>query len=313
MTGVLVISFATAGEYEDARKLLQDQKWAEAAPLFKTLHDEDPDSVVIAEDYAQALLRLNRREAALELLRSHELNRQADIAAKSFLSKESFRFYQQGIDWLAKRSYPQACERFERALERDQAHSEILFGLAQCEILDGNAELGIKHIEQIERIYAKTADTSLWKARALALRGRFDEAIPLFNASSLSKNSEPNLEWNALWWGEALLASGEKNQAAQVWENDVKKYPNHLETSLALIRMKLTSAESPNQFHALAAELKTWQNRYDVRLKEKPKKTTELRVDFFDAELLQRSALEVKTQILSRLPVVTPTPSTSNK
>lgn len=309
MAGVMSISFATAGEYEVARKLLQDQKWTEALPLLKTLNEEDPDSGVIAEDYAQVLLRLNRREAALELLRSHHLNRQAEIAGKSFLSKESFRFYQQGIDWLAKRSYPQACERFEKALERDQAHAEILFRLSQCEILDGNAELGIKILEQIERVYNKTTDTTLWKARALALRGRFDEAFPLFTTSNLVKASEPNTEWTALWWGEALLASGQKNQALQILENDVKKYPHHLQTAMSLLRLRLANAESPNQFRAIAEDLKTWQNHFDRRLKGKPKNTTELRVDFFDSEALQRSALEVRAQILARLPTPIPSPS----
>lgn len=304
-----VVLNATAAEYEDAHKLLVAQKWTEALPLLKVLNEEEPESIVVAQDLAQVFLRLNRREEALELLRRHRLTKQADIAAKSFLSKESFRLYQQGLDWLIKRSYGQACERFEKALEKDQAHIEILFRLSQCEILDGNADLALKLLDGFERIHGKSNETSLWRARALALRGRFDEALPLFTVNAQAKLTSALTELNALWWGEALLASGQKTQAFSIFENDAKRFPNHLQTTLALIKFRLTHAESPNQFLAINQDLVSWEKALDTQLKMKKKRTADLLFDPVDLESLQRTATEIRLQIISQLP--SPRPSHS--
>ncbi len=314
-TGVMVgvalsgISGAAAGEYEDARKLITAQKWSEALPLLKALNEEEPDSVVIAQDLAQALLRLNRREEALELLRLHHLVKPAEFAAKSFLSKESFRFYQQGLDWLSKRSYAQACERFEKALEKDQAHFDILFRLSQCEILDGNADLGLKSLDGFERIHGKSTESSLWRARALALRGRFDEAQLLFSANATAKLSDSLTELNSLWWGEALLAANQKGNAGTVFENDAKRFPAHLQTLLASLKLRASLAESPNQYLAIHQELTNWEKVFAARIKEKKKRLGDVTFEPLDLDILQRAATDLRTQINTQLPSPRPTPA----
>lgn len=304
---------ATAAEYEDAHNLLIAQKWSDALPLLKQLNEEEPESVVIAQDLAQVLLRLNRREEALELLRRHRLTKQADIASRSFLSKESFRLYQQGLDWLSKRSYPQACERFEKALEKDQAHFEILFRLSQCEILDGNGDLALKLLDGFERTHGKSSESALWRARAMALRGRIDEAILLFALNAQSKLSSTLAELNALWWGEALLAAGQKTQAFSVFENDAKRFPHHLQTTLALLKFRLTHAESPNQFLAIHQDLSIWEKALSTQLKAKKKRVGDLLFDPIDLDALQRTATEMRLQIVAQLPSPRPAPMPSAK
>lgn len=303
-SGVMVgvVFTATAAEYENAQKLLGSQKWSEALPLLKLLNEEEPDSVVVAQDLAQVLLRLNRREEALSLLRSHRLMKQADIAAKSFLSKESFRFYQQGLDFLSKHSFPHACERFEKALEKDQAHFEILFRLSQCEVLDGNNDLALKLLDGFERIHGKSNESSLWRGRALALRGRLEEALTLFATTASSKLSDPLAELNSLWWGEALLGAGQKTQAVSVFENDAKRFPTHLHTILALIKFRLTLAESPNQFLAINKDLRALEKSLTVRIKEKKRREGDLFFDPLDLESILHTASELRLQIGSQLP-----------
>ncbi len=307
-----VSSAAAAGEYEDAQKLLVAQKWGEALPILKKLSAEEPDSITLAQDLSQVLLRLNRREEALELLRKYKLNRQADIAARSFISKESFSFYQQGLDWLTKHSYPQACERLDRALEKDQAHFDILLRLAQCEVLDGNVDLALKLFDQLERIHGKTTESQLWRARCAALRMKFDEAIPVFSSlGTLGKTAEPTGELIPLWWGEALIASNLKGPALAVFEADLKRNPSHLQTALAAIRLRLGQAESPNQLLAVERDLMAWDRQLAARQKEKPKRGKEFIFDPFDAEALQRAALDTRQQLKLLLPSPTPTPSFS--
>lgn len=313
-----VVPSVRAGDYESAQSLLVAQKWAEALPILKSLAEKEPDSITIAQDLAQVLLRLNRREESLELLRKHKLTRPADIAARSFLSKESFHFYQQGLDWLSKHSYTQACERLDRALEKDQAHIEILLRLAQCEVLDGSTDLALKFFDQLERIHGKTTESQLWRARGIALKGRGEEAISIFSSlANAGKITEPMSELHALWWGEALLASGQKSGALSVFETDVKRYPGHVRTSLAAIRLRLSQAESPNQFLALEQDLDAWDRQFALRLKEKPKKGSEAPFDPFDPEITQRAARETRlllgANLPSPLPSSSPTPSASKR
>jgi tetratricopeptide (TPR) repeat protein len=301
---------AFAGEYEDARALVVAQRWSEALPLLKKLNEEEPDSVTIAQDLAQTLLRLNRREEALELLREHRLAKQAQIAAKAFLSKESFRFYQQGLDWLSKRSYAQACERFEKALEKDQGHAEILLRIAQCEILDGNADLGLKWLDQLERVHGKSPETSAWRGRALHLKGRHDEAIAtLAEAGAETKSSDPLSEWIAIWLGEAFVAGGKKVQAGAAYEADLRRSPSHLVVALAALRLRAASAESPNQFLQISRELEALEKKIVAARDAKKKTGREFTLEPFDAEALQRGATELRESIRPQL--VTPTPSAS--
>jgi tetratricopeptide (TPR) repeat protein len=303
-----VLPLASADEYEDAQVLLAAQKWSEALPILKKLADEEPESVTIAQDLAHALLRLNRREEALVTLRKYKLNRQADIAARSFLSKESFHFYQQGLDWFMKHSYSQACERFERALEKDQSHLDIVLRQSQCQILDGNSELGLKLLDQFDRIHGKTPETQLWRARALALRGRYEESLLLFSALATGpKPVEPLAELIPLWWGEALLASGQKLSALNVFDNDSKRTPAHLQSALAAIRIRLTQAESTNQLIALDRDLASWEKQFADKTRNRKKVTAEGPFDPIDVEALQRAAVDTKQQIHTRLP--SPTPS----
>lgn len=307
-----VCSPATAGEYEDARSLLDAQKWGEALPILKKLREEEPESVTIAQDLSQVLLRLNRREEALEILRKHRLTRQADIAARSFISKDTFRFYQQGLDWLSKRSYPQACERLDRALEKDQAHFDILLRLAQCEVLDGNVDLALKLFDQLERIHGKSTETQLWRARSAALRGRADEAIPVFaSLNTIGRTPEPTNELISLWWGEALLAGSQKAAALAVFDGDVKRNPNHLQTSLAAIRLRLSQAESPNQILAVERDFGAWEKLFAARLKEKPKHGSEFVFDPFNPENVQHTAADTQQQIRAALPSPSPRSSSS--
>lgn len=302
-------SSAGAADYETARDLVSQQKWNEALPMLKSLLEEEPDSVTIAKDLAQVLLRLNRREEALDVLKQHHLTKQAQIAAHSFLSKESFRFYQQGLDWLGKRSYPQAGERFEKALEKDQAQADILLRFAQCEILDGNGDLSTKLLDQLERIHGRTAESTAWRAKSLLLRGKPDEALPLLTAVTSDPKAmvDPLSEWATLWLGEAQLALGQKNPAIATYESDLKHSPMHLQVQLALEKLRVAGAESPNQFLQISSDLDSMDKKIETLKKAGPKKTRDFYLDPFDAEALQRGVTALRDTIRPQLP--SPTPS----
>ena len=95
--------------------------------------------------------------------------------------------------------------------------------------------------------------------------------IAIFAAlGAAGKTAEPTTELIPLWWSEALLASNQKSAALAVLETDVKKNPSHLQTGLALLRLRFTQAESPNQYLAIERELADWEKLLAERRKEKP-------------------------------------------
>ncbi len=120
---------------------------------------------------------------------------------------------------------------------------------------------------------------------------------------------EPALEQAFLGWGEALLASGSKSQALALFENDARRYPAHLLTSFQALKLRLSMAESTNQFIAIGKDLGSFEKALTARMKEKRKRLTEFSVDIFEGETLQRAATELRIQIQAQIP--SPRPSVS--
>src|SRR6186997_106604 len=105
-----VSSIAFGSDFEDARRLIQDQKWAEALPLLRQLNESEPKSKIIAHDLAHALLKSNRREEAISVLKKADMNKAALVAGETFLTKESLRLHRQGQNLLETGSLSLACD-----------------------------------------------------------------------------------------------------------------------------------------------------------------------------------------------------------
>jgi len=160
----------------------------------------------------------------------------------------------------------------------------------------------LKALDSFERIHGKTTESTVWRARALALRGKHEEALVLFAMSGSTRSTEPTLELNTLWWGEALLASGQKSQAALMLENDAKRFSSHFQTTLLSLKLRASIAESPNQYLALDSDLDDFDRALTRRISEKKKRSGDTIFDLFDGEELRRGAAEIRAQIKPQLP-----------
>lgn len=288
-------SIAIASDLEDARRLIQTQNWSDALPILRKLNESEPKSKIIAHDLAHVLLKANRREEAIAVLKKAEMTKAAQVAGETFLSKASLKLHRQGQNLLESGSLSQACDSFEKAHEKDSAHFEILLRYAQCEILDGNPELGIKAIDSIERIHGENAQVRLWKARALFLKGSKEASLPLFEAAYGELKSSENA---ALWYAEALFSDGKKAQAHSLIENHCRLYPLHLRVLILGITERALSGPSLSDatVQELKKEIQVVESRL-IQLKAKPVLKTEERLG---VELTNAGALEKVLQELTQ-------------
>ncbi len=256
--GFMLSSNAFGVDYEQAHQLVTKRQWAQVLPILKSLHDEAPSSVLIGQDYAQALLRMNRREEAMGLFKKYGFYKQAQSAGHLFLTQESFRLYQEGLSFVTGKKYSQGCERFERALEKDQAHLWIQLRLSQCRILDGNGDSALKVLEAATRIHGEPSEAILWKGKALALKGQTAEAISeLKHAIDLL----PQSELAPVWLSESYLLSGQRAAAIAILEEDLKRNPDHVYALVSLIRVRISQSLNPTQLLEVKKQLELAKTR----------------------------------------------------
>lgn len=293
-----VSSIAIASDLEDARRFMQDQKWADALPVLRKLNESEPKSKIIAQDLAHTLLRLNRREEAISVLKKADLPKAVQVAGETFLTKESLKLHRQGQNLLESGTISLACDAFEKAHERDAAHFEILLRFSQCQILDGNPELALKAIETIERIHGESPQVRLWKARALFMKGAKDHAIPLFERANAELKTSENA---ALWYAEALFADGNRAKSFEVLESHTKLFPNHLRVLGLWIQEKLVSSSSDSTLGDLQKEIQVAQSRL-LQMKGKGMQKTEERlgVELTNAAALEKSFADLTLKIENR-------------
>jgi tetratricopeptide (TPR) repeat protein len=283
----MLISNAFGSDYEHAHQLVTQRQWAQVLPLLKTLHDEAPSSVLIGQDYAQALLRMNRRDEAMGLFKKYGFYKEAQNAGHLFLTQETFRLYQEGLAFISNKKYSQACDRFERALEKDQSHLWIQLRLGQCKVLDGNGESAVRHLESIERLHGEQNESILWKGKALSLRGQTAEAI-----SQLKKAIEllPRSELAPIWLSETYLVSGQRALALTVLEEDLRRNPEHTYALVSLIRVRISQPLNPTQLLDVQKQLELAKSklpRYESP--ELPPSESELGLELRDPALTARA------------------------
>lgn len=290
---------AEANDYERAHRLVVQQKWTEALPLLKALHEEAPGSTLVGTDLAQTLIRLNRREEALVLLKKYGLVKQASVVGRAFITQESYKLYQEGVNFLETRSYRQAKERFERALERDQAHFEILVRLAQSEILDGNADAGLKTLERVTKIYGTQPEVALWQGKAYSMKGQGERAVSLLRNAV---RTLPTSEIAPIWLAETLYANGQKASAIVELEADLKKNPQHVQALLTLARLRLSAATGPAQVQEVQRDLQIAQSRMEKYASPKLARfESDLGVEMRDPEFTAKAYQLLSERLQERL------------
>jgi thioredoxin-like negative regulator of GroEL len=241
-----IIAAAAASDYQEARALLERRKWAEAAIILKSVLDKDPDYTPAAIQLAEALFYSNRREEGLSILaqmighekgaRREALIRRLGVLSRSFLSNTNFQAYQDGVNLLLARKYSLAHDRMDRVLRDEPANVEILVRLGESLVLDGDWDSAAERLKLARKLNPFEPETRLWLGRAMHERGELSESLEELKQAH---NDLPSSELASAWLADALASSGQRDLAGAVLDQDLARYPLHVQSLLRLAELKI--------------------------------------------------------------------------
>lgn len=299
------INIPSHSDYSDAKALLAQHKWEEAAIVLRSVLKKNAGFFPGAIELARALVYLGRREEALTLL-SQAISRQAPgirktalisrvgVVSRMFLSQKTFQVYQDGLNLLAQTKYRAARERFEKALETEPDNLEILTRIGECLVLEGDFDSAAERLRLAKRLNPYEPEISLWLGRALHQRGELGQALDELRVASEGLNGS---ERAPVWYAQALLSAGNRKGAIQELEADAEERPFHLTSIVTLARIRTESARDNLE------TLWTARKELQVALSRLPQyETGEARRS--ESELgveLRQSAASLKTEITSLL------------
>jgi tetratricopeptide (TPR) repeat protein len=294
-------------DYAEAKELLARQKWAEAAIILRTVLRKKPDYTPAAMDLARSLAYSGRREEALGILsqaasrergaQQAQLVRRAEVLSRLFLTNDTFQIFQDGLNHVVARKYGAARERFNRALAQEPDNVEALIRVAQCLVMEGDNDSAVERLRLARRLNPYEPEIRLWLGRAMHQRGELAEAIvELREAYDRLEKSE----LAPVWLADALVSLGRRSAATQILEEDIKAQPFHLESILALARLRTgAAARGPQPLWQARKELQLALSRLDKYAPEgSPGFETELGMD------LRRNVAEVRSDAQRLLDVI---------
>lgn len=165
--------------YFIANGLFQQQKFEEAYPLFKKLHENEPDNYLFLERATQCLINLKQYDKAIAL-------------TEEGLQKSPYKFQGKirlGEIYHIKGETEKAFEIWDEILSSDQQSLQIYIDLASAMRNRRKFEQAITVYNKAENRFPSSALLIIEKADTYMQAGTYDEAIRLY--LSLIK-SEPN-------------------------------------------------------------------------------------------------------------------------
>lgn len=222
------------------------RKWAEAAIVLRSILKRSPDFVPGAIELARALVYSGRREEALAVLgqaaarhqgpRRAALIDRAHVIGRLFLTTRAQQVFQEGLNLLETGKYRPARERFEQALEAEPDNVEVLARIGQCLVLEGDNDSAAERLRLAKRLDPFEPEVGLWLGRALHQRGELSQALVELKAAY---DGLERSERAALWYADALVASGARRAAVTLLAEDSKAEPFHLAGLLVLARLRV--------------------------------------------------------------------------
>ena len=233
------------------QQLAEEGQWEEAILRFRAGLLERPGDLTLLFGLSKTLALAGRREEGLTLLevaytrervakRKAELERRLQVLAHLFLSNAQQQVYFEGVTLLLSQRYADALARFEKVNVAEPYQADVLFRLAQLNVLQGNPETAVEFFNQANRFSRPTPARRLWLARAYDLKGDMVRARQEFG--SLPASLESSLK--TYWYADFLRRSGKLQVARLVLERGLKKDPQEIRLWRLLVEVR---AELLNQ------------------------------------------------------------------
>lgn len=234
----------------EARTLILDQKWSEALVILKSLSVDTRLHPDVAIELSRTLTYLGRREEALKVLieaaerqgpKDREsralLMRRIRVLSTLFLQSKTFELYQEGQRLLAGGKLKQAQTQFEKALESEPDHIEILKALGQTLFEEGDFDSSAEKLRLARNLNPYDGDARLWLGKALLGRSEIQSAIDELKTASPLFVEKP--EALAIAMADAHDHLNQPQEAMKILLRDVKDNPKHLRSLLALVQLRI--------------------------------------------------------------------------
>jgi tetratricopeptide (TPR) repeat protein len=291
----------------EANRLLQVQKWNDAGALFRSVLKREPQSIQGAIGLAATLAHSKKREEGLNILSScltgvtrtqrAVVIRRIHVLARTFLSNDTFRMYQDALNLMLEKKYRAAKEKFVKALAEEPDNVEILLRLGQCFFLDNDITHAISRLQAAQKLDPYEPMINLWLGRALFIRGSHAEAIAELKTA---QHGLQGCEQSTVWLAEALSSSGQNYPAIRLLDRDSKSWPFHVSSLIALAKLRVQSPHPDSQLLWTARkELQLAMSRVEQYFATDPSQVErELSLD------LRKSSSEIKSEIQKLLQLV---------
>lgn len=201
----------TGSDFQQANRLMQQEKYAEALPLMRNLHQNNPDAFIFFDRYIECLVALNRLDEAEETARNQLGNnrlrlqpslRLAEIMHLKGQKEESFSiwnrileenpediqtYYSVASSMNNRREYNAAAETYLSAREKMQNPTLFLNELANSYMQAGRFEEAVKEffrlvlenpdqIAMVQQRFLRSRDENLYRIAAMELEDMLLEA-----------------------------------------------------------------------------------------------------------------------------------------
>lgn len=222
-----------SGPNDTLKSLIASQNWSGAEEFLTKAYASSPSSA-LAEEFSKVLVRLNKREQALELIKKHDLYKQIPIVSRVFITQQSYSKFSQGLSQIEQNKFSVGCELLEKAHELDLLHADILLKLAQCEVLIKKPDSALKKLELYEKWYGPLPEITLWTGRAHFLKNDPLSALALLIEA---QKRLPKSELAPLWISDCHDAKSSPTSSIQTLKNDLIRNPKHLGAELLLYQL----------------------------------------------------------------------------
>ena len=239
---------ALADVQAEGMKALEEQRWAEAAALFRKAVEKAPEDYAAHFHLALALSLLQQDgEAIAEYRKVLEL--------KPGLYEAELNL---GILLLRRREACQARPLLESAARSRPGETKALLWAGQAQVACGDGQKGEETFRAVLAKNPKSAEAELGLGRALAAQGRFDEAIQHYHSAVAL---DATLEESLLELAAQLEQARRLPDAAALYQ----RFPHHpaARERLGSLLIELNRAqEAIPLLEAAVAQSPTIANRY---------------------------------------------------
>jgi arylsulfatase A-like enzyme/tetratricopeptide (TPR) repeat protein len=208
--------------FKDARKLLKQEKYAEAADLLQEVAGQAPNSLAIQAAHGMALVNAGRYPEALDVLENK---------ARALDANHQPVLINIGDAYFMMNDFEKSRSAFTLAVENDPLDPTARYKLGKSFLRLNQPEPALAAFAEAARLFPDFAEAHFELATLLAARNQLAQAVDHFRISIRLKPDQQQAHYNL---GRALLLTGQFGPAGEHLNEAARLKPDD---GLALINL----------------------------------------------------------------------------